>query len=198
MYSILLDSSNKSLSIGLAQDHVLIDEISYEAWQKQSELLVAELDKILKRHEVRREDIKFVVVSKGPGSYTGVRIALTVAKTISFALGIPLFSASSLEMMKVRNVPTICLSNARGKRSYIGVYDGEKTLLADTIYENEEILAYIKEHPGYAISGDASYLGLAGQNVDVLKNLNEADNRKNLVVEPLGAKPVYLKDSYGI
>ena len=39
MYSLLLDSSNTNLSVGLAQDHQLIDEISYEAWQKQSEFM---------------------------------------------------------------------------------------------------------------------------------------------------------------
>jgi tRNA threonylcarbamoyladenosine biosynthesis protein TsaB len=198
MYSLLLDSSNKNLSVGLARDHKMVDEISYEAWQEQSELLVAEIDKMLKKHDVKRADLGEVVVSKGPGSYTGVRIALTVAKTISFALSIPLFLVSSLEVLKVPSRPTICLVNARSKRSYIGVYDGEKCLLADTIMDNEEVKNYCKSHPDYAIAGEVDYLGLPNNLVDVVGNLLSADTERNLVKEPLAAKPVYLKDSYPV
>jgi tRNA threonylcarbamoyladenosine biosynthesis protein TsaB len=198
MYSILLDSSSASLSVGLSQDHVLVDEVSYEAWQKQSELMVPEIDKLLRKHGLTRSDIKSVVASKGPGSYTGVRISLTIAKTISFALKIPLYLASSLEMMEVGAKATICLVNARSKRSYIGVYEGAKCLLADQIMDNEKAIAYVQKHPEYALSGELVYLGLKGEAVDVLKNLSEADTKKNLIENPLAAKPVYLKDSYPI
>ena len=196
MYSLLLDSSNTNLSVGLAQDHQLIDEISYEAWQKQSEFMVAEIDKLLKKHAVQRSEIAFVVVSKGPGSYTGIRIALTIAKTIVFALNIPLYLVSSLQVMKVGDKPTICLTNARSQRSYIGVYQGQKEILSDRIMDNPQVLTYVKEHPEYVLSGDLGYLGLKGETVDVLSNLNEADTLANLCTEPLGARPVYLKDSY--
>src|SRR5574344_681259 len=171
MYSLLLDSSNRNLSVGLALDHKMVDEISYDAWQKQSELLVDEIGKMLKKHNVQRQDIGEVVVSKGPGSYTGVRIAMSVAKTIVFALSIPLYLVSSLEAMKVGDNPTICLMNARSKRSYIGVYEGDKCLMADTILENEEVLKYIKDHPTYVVSGELSQLGLSDKPVDVLGNL---------------------------
>ena len=72
-------------------------------------------------------------MSKGPGSYTGIRIALTIAKTIVFALNIPLYLVSSLQVMKVGDKPTICLTNARSQRSYIGVYQGQKEILSDRI-----------------------------------------------------------------
>jgi tRNA threonylcarbamoyladenosine biosynthesis protein TsaB len=198
MYALLLDSSNRNLSVGLASDHKMIDEISYDAWQKQSELLVDEIDKIMKKNHVTRQDIGEVIVSKGPGSYTGVRIAMAVAKTIVFALNIPLYLVSSLEVLKVGEKPSICLMNARSKRSYIGVYEGQKTIMADTILTNEEVLAYIKAHPTYAVSGEISQLGLEDKPYDVLANLLHGDVERNLVKEPLAAKPVYLKDSYPV
>ena len=191
-----MDCSNVNLAIGLAKDHVLIAKKECEAWQQQSELLVAELDKLLKANQVERSEIGEVIVSKGPGSYTGVRIALTVAKVLSFALNCPLFLASSLEMMKAGDAPTICLVNARSKRSYIGVYEGEKELLADTIYDNAQVLDYIHAHPTYVLSGDLTYLGLEGKAIDVMENLTHADTEKNRSKEPLAAKPVYLKDNY--
>lgn len=52
MYTLLLDSSNIELIVGLAKDNILIDQIRYNAWQKQSEFMVSEIDKILKRNQI--------------------------------------------------------------------------------------------------------------------------------------------------
>ena len=88
MYSILLDSSNTSLTVGIAKDNVLLDYTSYEAWQSQSEHMIPELDALLNKYGVDKSEIDDVVVAIGPGSYTGVRIAITIAKTIAAALGV--------------------------------------------------------------------------------------------------------------
>lgn len=198
MYGILIDSSNTNLSLGISKDHVVVQQVSYEAWQQQSELLVAELDKLMKKAKITRQDISYVVVSKGPGSYTGVRIALSVAKVMAFALKVPLYLASSLEMMKSDKGATICLVNARSKRSYIGVYEGEKEILKDQIMDNVDVLKYMKEHPSYLVSGDLAYLSLDGLKINVIDNLNHGDVERNLSKEPLAAKPVYLKDNYPV
>jgi tRNA threonylcarbamoyladenosine biosynthesis protein TsaB len=198
MFNLLLDSSNQNLSVGLSQKGKLIDEISYDAWQTQSELMISEVDKILKKHNATRQDLAAVVVSKGPGSYTGVRIALTIAKTISFALNIPLYLVSSLEALKDSDKPTICLMNARSKRSYVGVYQGSKCLVADTIWENEEVNKYCKSHADYTISGVTDYLGLVSKPVEILANLAKLDDETHLCKEPLAARPVYLKDNYPV
>jgi tRNA threonylcarbamoyladenosine biosynthesis protein TsaB len=199
MINLLLDSSNASLAVGLALDHKIIDSVTYEAWQKQSEYMVDEIDKLLKKNHYSRTDLGGVVVCKGPGSYTGVRIALTIGKVTANILGLPLYLVSSLEALKdVNGKTTICLSNARSKRSYIGVYEGEKCLLEDTIMSNEEVLQYIKDHPSYLVSGDCEYLGLDIKINDVLKVLVNEDNPLHLCGEPLAAKPVYLKDAYPV
>ncbi len=196
MYSVLIDTSNTDLAVGLAKDHVLVDEIEYEAWQKQSEFLVAELDKIFKKNRISRKDVSEVIASKGPGSYTGVRIALTVAKVMAFALKVPLYLVSSLEVEKTVGKPTICLMNARSKRSYIGVYQEERILLPDQIMNNDDVLKYIESHKEYAVSGDTEYLGIKALDVDVIGNLIHADIERNLIKDPITAKPVYLKDNY--
>ena len=100
MYTILLDSSNTSLTVGLAKDGALLESISYEAWQTQSEHMIPELDSLLKKYNAQRKDIKDVVVAIGPGSYTGVRIAITIAKTIATALGVDVYTISSLRCQK--------------------------------------------------------------------------------------------------
>jgi len=196
-YSLLLDSSNIELCVALAKGDELFDEISYPAWQKQSEKMIEEIDSILTRNNLTKDDIGAVVVSKGPGSYTGIRVALTIAKTVSFALDCPLYLPSSLEALKDEDKPSICLMNARSKRSYIGVYHNDECLMEDTILDNEKVKAYIADHPDYSVCGDASYLNIESTKTSIAKNLAKLQLNRNLCVEPLGAKPIYLKDSSG-
>ena len=194
---LLLDSSDKFLLVALAdKDHRIIDSIYYQAWQKQSEFMVMEIKNILSRNNLTRKDIEGVAVGKGPGSYTGVRIAMSIAKTIVFALNVPLYTISSLALLCDYEVPSIAIMNARSKRSYVGVYLKGKPLIPDQIMENCDLFDYIKEHPGYRLCGDIRYLGLEGKQADLALNLSLLSNQDTLEEEPLGARPVYLKDSY--
>ena len=195
MITILLDSSNTNLSVGIARDNLLLEYISYEAWQRQSEYMIPELNKLLSKYNVSRDEIKEVMVAKGPGSYTGVRIAITIAKTIATALDAKLYAVSSLRVQKACKNPSICLINARSGRSYIGVYEDDKVLLDDQIMKNEDVLNYIKEHPNYSVCGDVKYLGLEGV---ISNNIQEMLSLKNVLepVNPLSLKPVYMKEEY--
>ena len=195
MITILLDSSNTNLSVGIARDNLLLEYISYEAWQRQSEYMIPELDKLLSKYNVSRDEIKEVMVAKGPGSYTGVRIAITIAKTIATALDAKLYAGSSLRVQNDCKYPSICLINARSGRSYIGVYEDDKVLLDDQIMKNEDVLNYIKEHPNYSVCGDVKYLGLEGV---ISNNIQEMLSLKNVLkpVNPLSLKPVYMKEEY--
>ena len=193
MITILLDSSNTNLSVGIAKDNLLLESISYEAWQQQSEYMIPELSKLLEKYGVNKDDIEEVVVAMGPGSYTGVRIAITIAKTIAVALNTKLYPVSSLRVLKDGDVPSVCLINARSGRSYFGVFKGNDIIIGDRIMKNDEVLAYITEHPGYSICGDTKYLGFEGKQTD---NIQEMLNLKEALsdVNPLSLKPVYMKD----
>ena len=79
MIKLLLDSSDKRLVVAIAQGDKIIDCVDYEAWQKQSEFMVLEIDNLLNKNNLTRKDIESVSVGKGPGSYTGVRISMSIA-----------------------------------------------------------------------------------------------------------------------
>ena len=195
MVTVLLDSSNTNISVGLAKDNLILGYISYEAWQRQSEFMIPELANLLNKFEVKKEEITDVIVAKGPGSYTGVRIAITIAKTIATALNVKLYAVSSLRVQKDGNKPSICLINARSGRSYIGVYEKEQTLLDDQIMKNDDVLNYLKEHPNYSVCGDVKYLGIQGIESN---NIAEMLSLKPFLEEinPLSLKPVYMKEEY--
>lgn len=193
MVTVLLDSSNTNLSVGVARDNLLLESISYEAWQRQSEYMIPELNKLLDKYQISKEEIGEVVVAKGPGSYTGVRIAITIAKTIAVALNAKLYAVSSLRAQKNGACPSICLINARSGRSYIGVYEGSKILLEDQIMKDEDVTNYINEHPNYSVCGDTKYLGIEGVEPNNIKEmLNLKDSLES--INPLSLKPVYMKD----
>lgn len=193
MITVLLDSSNTNLSVGIAKDNLLLDYVSYEAWQRQSEFMIVELNKLLEKHNIVKEDIKEVIVAKGPGSYTGVRIAITIAKTIAVALDAKLYAVSSLRVQKDGNMPSICVINARSNRSYVGVYQDQKILVDDCIMKNDEVLKYLEEHKDYVLCGETKYLGQEGKQTN---NLQEMLNLKDSLesINPLSLKPVYMKD----
>ena len=193
MITVLLDSSNTNLSVGVAKDNLLLDYVSYEAWQRQSEYMIVELNKLLEKHKIDKSEIKEVIVAKGPGSYTGVRIAITIAKTIALALDAKLYAVSSLRVQKDATCPSICLINAISGRSYVGVYQDQKILVDDCIMKNDDVLKYIEAHPDYSVCGDTRYLGLEGKELNNLQAM--LDLKESLdSINPLALKPVYMKD----
>lgn len=194
MFTLLLDSSNTSLTVGLAKDNHLLEEISYEAWQSQSEHMIPEINKLLEKYKVENKDLKEVVVAIGPGSYTGVRIAITIAKTIATVLDVKVYTISSLRCQKDGKNPSICVINARSNRSYIGVYEDQKIIIDDCIMTNDKVLEYINEHPDYVICGNASYLSVNGKQNSLAVGLLEIKQYVKPVDNPLAIKPVYMKD----
>ena len=192
MYQLLLDSSNVYLSVGLAKDGKVVDKIFYEAWQRQSEMMVTEVGNILKRNNIDKSELDGVVVGAGPGSYTGVRIGVTIAKTIAYSLKIKVYAKSSLSLLKHKEFPTICVFNDRSGRSYIGVYKGNEIILKDTVLENKDVLEYIKAHPDYLVCGDTYQLGLNSAEFDIIDNLADFDKKEE--VDAFKLTPVYLKD----
>lgn len=191
-----VDTSEKMLFVCLYDGNKQLYVNAYEAWQRQSEYLVEEIAKAFESSGVSKKDLQAVVSSVGPGSYTGVRIGLTVAKTIAFSMQIPLYLVSSLELLQRFPVPSICVSNARSKRSYFGVYENGKAIVSDCIKPNDEVKAYIAEHPDYALCGDTSYLGLEGSPYDPADNYLRCIDEAHLCLNVHKASPVYLKDDY--
>ncbi len=195
MLTLMLDSSNTDLSIGISKDYNIIYKTSFACWQRQSELMIPELEKALKETSLEINDFDEIVCSIGPGSYTGIRIALTIAKTIAVMNeNIKLKCVSSLRIFGGRDKKFIALMNARSKRSYIGVYDKEKTVLEDRVLTNEEVLSFIKDHPEYEVIGEVEYLGLENNLPDVITSMNSLSEILPTTRDVLSVKPSYLKD----
>lgn len=195
MYSLLLDSSNTKLAVGIAKDDILLDKIYYDAWQRQSEFMIQEINNILSRNKILPSQINEIIVTDGPGSYTGVRISLTIAKVVGVLNeNVKIYLLSSLEILKDKNNLSICLMNARSNRSYVGIYKDNEVILNNCVLENQNIEKLIDKYKNISICGETEYLGLKSCKYDIFNNMLDIKKHKDPVKDVLKIKAVYLKD----
>lgn len=194
MISLLLDSSNIKLGVAIAIDDKIIDFKYYDAWQRQSEYMMSEIEVLLNKNNIDPKDVNEIISTRGPGSYTGVRISLTIAKIWGFCRDINVFAISSLQVLKKNNEISVCVINARSMRSYIGIYEGNKVILEDTIYTNEEVKKLLDENPQYVLCGETSYLKREGFETNIFEQMLSIKRDSKPVSEILSLKPIYLKN----
>ena len=193
-YELILDTSSKQLAIGIYKNDELLYKNQYYAWLRQSEMAIPEIEKAINELKIDLREVTRIVASIGPGSYTGVRIALTIAKVMALTLNIPLFTVSSLQALAGKKDKVISIMDARSKRVYIGVYDKGVEVVKDTIFTLEELKKYQEEHQDYQLIGELSALGEEDSVISLIENMHELAKDKQPVNSVHEVKPVYLKD----
>lgn len=191
-YSLILDTSSKNLVVGIANEKVL-KKTQYYAWQRQSEMTVQEINKLMKELEITFDDISEVVLTIGPGSYTGVRIAFTIGKIIALVKKIPIIQMSSLNALAGSEGRVMSVIDARGKRCYVGFYENGISVEKDGIMKNDEIIEYAKNN-NYILTGEVGVLGLEEKEVDLVTNMYEVSKLIEKTYNVHEVKPTYLKD----
>lgn len=192
-YSLILDTSSKNLVVGLASEEKVLKKIQYYAWQRQSEMTVQEIYKIMEEFNVKFNELSEVILTVGPGSYTGVRIALTIGKTIALAKKIPLITMSSLNALAGKHGRKMSIVDARSQRCYVGFYENGLKVQDDTIMKNIEIIEYAKEN-NYSLVGEIAVLGLIEEEIDIVQNMFDVSKLIEKTYNVHEVKPTYLKD----
>ena len=141
MYRLILDSSTKLMWIGLAKDNKLIANYTRVARKDHAKYLVDAIDNLLKVNDVTIDDIKEIVVSSGPGSYTGLRVAGMVAKMLAYTKNIPLYEISSIYFLSSGYDKKVAgLIDARRNQYFFGIYENTKTVFEDTLMLYDDII----------------------------------------------------------
>jgi len=100
---LAIDTSTKVLSLALVryvnEEHELLGHVDEQTQNNQSEILMSRIEQLLQECGVTPADLDRIGVAVGPGSYTGVRVGVTAAKSLGYALGIPVTPVSSLQVM---------------------------------------------------------------------------------------------------
>ncbi len=95
---LALDTSTNTASIVLVRDERLVAELTWDVGQRHSAELLQRLDWLLQSTGARSAELTDIAVATGPGSFNGVRVALTVAKSLCFALGARLAAIPTLDV----------------------------------------------------------------------------------------------------
>lgn len=99
-YILNIETATKNCSVSLAKDGktILLKEIAEQGYSHAEKLHVF-IEDILKESGITVRDLKAIAISKGPGSYTGLRIGVSAAKGLCYALQIPLISVDTLQVL---------------------------------------------------------------------------------------------------
>lgn len=194
MKTLCLDSAHKYLIIGLYEDDQLVCGTVNLSWKKQSETIFPELMRLLDEAKWDSNDLDEVVITDGPGSYTGVRIAMTVAKVLCTRKSLPLYVISTLQLYAGLQEHAMVLLDARSSRAYTGFLDKGTFTREECILTLEE-LNELSASEDYQLFGDAQLIGEAAQEPDFLHNFIALRPLYRRVENVHTLTPRYLKDS---
>lgn len=145
MKTLYLDTSSSFLYTAILEDDRIIKQVKEKLDNNLSSYALPRVEEMLKDCDIKVDEIDKIIAVNGPGSFTGIRIGLTIAKTLAWAKKIPIIAISSLKAMALSSsadydyiVPAI---DARRNYLYASIYDAnnksfimnEKHILLDTL-----------------------------------------------------------------
>ena len=196
MISLFLDTSSSNLNVGVLKDKKLLKEKYIHFEKDLSKYALNEIKELLDSLSLKPNDIDNIYCVNGPGSFTGLRIGVTIAKTFAWGLNKNLYKLSSLFVManSVFNSDYIIpLIDARRGYVFTGVYDNQlNCIMNDDYIELDDLLEKIEA------GKSVTYISL--DNFDLKTNLPEYNVNKivekhydDTPVNPHSLNPNYLK-----
>lgn len=127
-----IDTSTNYLYTGIVKDDNLLIERKLNLSHDLSTFAIDEVDKMFKEANFDVKDIDKIIVVSGPGSFTGIRIGMTLAKVYAYSLNKEITTVTSLDAMKESinfNGLIVPMIDARRGYVYAGIYDGDKEVI---------------------------------------------------------------------
>ena len=151
------------------------------------------LDTMFKELNITPKDIKKIFIANGPGSFTGTRIGVTIAKVYGYSLNVDLIPVSTLEVLaggvnKDYIVPVI---DGRRGFVYAGIYDKDLNKIVDDRYISLDKLKEELEGKDYVFVSYDDIAGSIKPKIDLIKVINK--HEKDIPVNAHGLNPNYLK-----
>lgn len=149
MKILAFDSSSKALSVALVAEGVLLGEVNLNLKKNHSTTLMTTIDFLMAQAGLEPKALDRIAVSKGPGSYTGLRLAATVGKTLAYTLNKELVGVSSLlaiaSRVKQPKSFVVPVMDARRGNAYAALYQDGKVIIQDQHCLFSEFLTDLSE-----------------------------------------------------
>ena len=113
---LLIDTSQNKVVVALSKNGKIIEKKIWQSYFRQSETLLLAIDRLLKRNKLTLKDLTGIVVNSGPGSYTGLRVGIATANTLSFGLKIPLVGIKNIQKGGIKKLIEIGSRKLKNKK----------------------------------------------------------------------------------
>lgn len=197
MRYLYIDTSSSFLYTSIIENDNIIDFISEDYGQRLSEVTLPKIVSMFKENSLNPNDIDKIIVVNGPGSFTGIRIGITIAKVFAWSLNIDITTITSLEAMALSSnddVIHVPIINARRGYVYTAIFDGNKMIMEPQhikFTDLEERLSNIKSYE--FISNDEFDINIKTKQYspNFLKIIDNFKGKKS--INPHLVNPNYLK-----
>ena len=197
MRYLYIDTSSSYLYTAIIEDEKILAEIQEEYGQSLSEVAMPKIASMFEKSNLSAKDIDKIIVVNGPGSFTGIRIGITIAKVYAWTLNLPITTIYSLEAMalssdnKKVHVPLI---NARRGYVFAAAYDDS---LNEIIKPQHIKLDLLKEKLNtiedyeFITNDEFESISASSYTPNILKIVQFFKNKKE--INPHSVNPEYLK-----
>ena len=209
-----IETSTKNCSVSIANkgEIIALKELNNGNYS-HAEVLHPFIEKLLQETEISKQEIDAIAVSKGPGSYTGLRIGVSAAKGLSFALNKPLISVNTLTSLSnaisTENGVIVPMLDARRMEVYAAVFDKNHQQIRDIkaeIIDETSFLEYLEIGAVYFLGDgaakckeiithkNASFIDDKFPSSKEMALLSYTKYKKNDTEDVAYFEPFYLKD----
>lgn len=199
MINLFIDTCTKYLILALYKNNEIIEYFQMEADNNLSVLLLPKIDELLKKSNLEIKDVDKIYVSNGPGSFTGIRIGVTTAKTIAYGLNKEINTVSELEVLasvdtnKKYIVPLI---DARRNYVYTGMYNNNLNIEIENKYiDLDEFYNFLSKNYNINdilfVSNDSFNINTEVPKINIWKIIEKHRNDESM--NPHLVNPNYLK-----
>lgn len=197
MRTLFIDTSGADVSISIINDNKVLVNINETVPNSHSIYTVSFIEKALKEVNLSANNIDKILVVTGPGSFTGVRIGVTIAKVFAYLRKIELIPVSSLKMLSLSLEHDYCLAliNAKNDNYYLGLYNKDNEEVIKEQFNNKDMVVDIinKYNPTIISANDLTIndIVIKKQKIDIKNICSYYQNKTSINAHLL--VPNYLK-----
>lgn len=209
MKILALESANEQCSVALINNSQIVYFEQYDEPRAQTQQILPMIERALQRTQTTLHDISAIAFSRGPGSFSGVRINAAVTQALAWAHDLPVIPVSTLQALAqhayheagLTQVTTVL--DARMQEVYFAQFElnGQGLMQAvgeEQLLSYEQAIAQVK-YPvvgsGAALLGHQSYTKLCYANAQDIAQIAQAEFHQGHTVSADQALPVYLRDN---
>ena len=201
MKILYIDTTTSYLYTGLVIDGKLKSEIKEDFGKDLSSKALSKISEMLINNHLEPVDIDKIMVANGPGSFTGIRVGVTIAKTYAYSLNKDIVTVSSLEAMAVSSKSETCfkvpLIDARRNYVYAAIFDNKYLPVLKQQYISLEALKCAVDHliDSYQYISNQNFTDITTESYspDIEKIVNVFASRPS--ENPHSINPIYLKQT---